>query len=141
MREPFVFIRSLFGLRAGLNLSIKALEQRLTSRTNLLRILVHENGIESANTLFFLSGSVRLSRLKMAKRKVLYFRKRKHKIVKKKGKLRFLKLHEAITISIFLCIAQINLSLDKVSTLDGNRSLSSAWQRGPEDLEDTNKGN
>lgn len=53
MREPFVFIRSLFGLRAGLNLSIKALEQRLTSRTNLLRIFVHENGIESANTLFF----------------------------------------------------------------------------------------
>lgn len=84
MREPFVFIRSLFGLRAGLNLSIKALEQRLTSRTNLLRILVHENGIESANTLFFLSGSVRLSRLKMAKRKVLYFRMRKHKIVKKR---------------------------------------------------------
>lgn len=91
MREPFVFIRSLFGLRAGLNLSIKALEQRLTSRTNLLRILVHENGIESANTLFFLSGSVRLSRLKMAKRKVLYFRKRKHKIVKKKGKIAFFK--------------------------------------------------
>lgn len=52
MREPFVFIRSLVGLRAGLNLSIKALEQRLTSRTNLLRILAHENGIESANTLF-----------------------------------------------------------------------------------------
>ena len=82
MRELFVFIRSLFGLRAGLNLSIKALEQRLTSRTNLLRILVHENGIESANTLF-LSGSVRLSRLKMAKRKVFYFRMRKHKIATK----------------------------------------------------------
>lgn len=58
MHFLWLFIRSLLGLRAGLNLTIKSLERRTTSRTILLRILVHDNGFESAKVFLMITAEI-----------------------------------------------------------------------------------